>query len=138
MITIADTGFVVGVAISTDKWHNECLNLYLKQSAVVLPQTVLAEVAYLITRAGGNLVMSKFLKNFSRTKYRLMALDSADISRSAILLEQYADTRIDFVDSTVVAMAERLNIQTILTTDHRDFRIVRPQHVNSFDIQPNL
>jgi len=101
-----------------------------------LPQTVLAEVAYLLTRAGGNRVTSRFLMDLARTKYRLIPIEPVDVNRSAELLQQYADARIDFVDTTVIAVAERLGAGTILTTDRRDFEIVRPRNVKSFELLP--
>jgi predicted nucleic acid-binding protein len=41
-----------------------------------------------------------------------------------------------FVDATVVAIAERLKIQRILTTDCRDFSLVRPRHCKEFELLP--
>jgi uncharacterized protein len=136
MATVADTGFVVGLAIVTDARHTECLSVYRKQREIFLPQTVLAEVAYLLTRGGGNRAIARFLMDLARTKYRLIPLDPADVIRSAELLQQYADARIDFVDTTVIAMAERLRAETILTTDRRDFEIVRPKNVKRFELLP--
>ena len=49
---------------------------------------------------------------------------------------QYIDSKVDFVDAMVMAIAERLNIQTVLTLDQRDFRMFRPKHCKSFTIQP--
>ncbi len=138
MVAVADTGFVVGLAISSDQWHAACLNIYRKQNRIFLPQTVLAETAYLLARSGGNRAMVKFLSALSRTKYKLTSLQQADIERTSSLLEQYADSRLDFVDSTVAAIAERLGALTILTTDHRDFRIIRPNHTKYFDLQPQV
>jgi len=74
--------------------------------------------------------------DLARTKYRLIAIELGDVSRSAELLQQYADARIDFVDTTVIAVAERLGAGTILTTDRRDFEIVRPKKVRSFELFP--
>ena len=138
MATVADTGFVVGLAIASDQWHSECLKIYRKQAEIFLPQTVLAETAYLLARSGGNLVMAKFLKALPKTKYKLTALQPIDIDRTALILEQYADSRLDFVDASVAALAERLDAATILTIDHRDFRIIRPNHVEYFELQPQL
>jgi hypothetical protein len=39
------------------------------------------------------------------------------------LLRRYENSRIGFVDPAVVAVAERLKIQRIFTTDRRDFAI---------------
>jgi hypothetical protein len=37
---------------------------------------------------------------------------------------------------TVVATAERLKITRILTTDRRDFSLVRPRHCSAFELLP--
>lgn len=136
MNAVADTGFVLAVAVRSDANHTACLNIYRSQSIIYLPQSTLAEVAYLLTRAGGNEAAAHFLDGLLRTKYRLVALADDDIIRIAQLLKQYATARIDFVDTTVVAVAERLGITRILTVDQRDFRMVRPTHCPYFEILP--
>jgi predicted nucleic acid-binding protein len=45
--------------------------------------------------------------------------------------------KLDFVDATIVTLAERLDIQKILTVDVRDFRTIRPKHCVYFDIVPS-
>lgn len=136
MIAIADTGFVLAVAVTTDDRHADCVATYRKCTAIYLPQSTLAEVAYLITRVGGNAATAYFLHGLPRTKYRLVALEAADIMRAAQLLLQYADARIDFVDITIAAVVERLNITQILTVDQRDFRLLRPAHSPYFQLLP--
>ena len=56
--------------------------------------------------------------------------------RAADILEKYADSRIDFVDASVAAVAERMRISHILTLDRRDFQILRPTHVDHFELLP--
>jgi len=136
MIAIADTGFVLAVAVATDKKHTDCLAVYRKYTMIYLPQSTLAEVAYLLTRAGGNEATAYFLHGLSRTKYRLVPLEAVDIIRTAQLLLQYADARIDFVDITIASVAERLNVAHILTIDQRDFRLLRPTHCQYFELFP--
>jgi predicted nucleic acid-binding protein len=136
MSAVADTGFVLAVAIQTDTQHAACLAIYRSQTIIYLPQSTLAEVAYLLTRAGGNEATAHFLDGLARTKYRLIALENSDIRRVGELLRQYATARIDYVDTTVVAVAERLEITRILTVDQRDFRMVRPIHCKYFEILP--
>jgi predicted nucleic acid-binding protein len=53
-----------------------------------------------------------------------------------IFLIKYADSRVDFVDASIIAVAERLNIPRILTLDQRDFALVRPLHTERFDLLP--
>lgn len=45
--------------------------------------------------------------------------------------------KLDFVDATIVTLAERLDIQKILTVDVRDFRTICPKHCAYFDIIPS-
>jgi uncharacterized protein len=136
MTAVADTGYVVAIAVQTDQRHAACMAVHLQQEVIYLPQTTLAEVAYLLTRAGGNVATATFLISLPKSKYRVVSLLPEDIARTAELLLQYADSRIDFVDTTVVAVAERLNITRILTIDHRDFSIVRPRHCDYFELLP--
>jgi uncharacterized protein len=136
MIAIADTGFVLAVAVATDKKHADCLAVYRNCSTIYLPQSTLAEVAYMITRVGGNETTAYFLHGLSRTKYQVVPLEAVDIIRTAQLLLQYADARIDFVDVTIAAVAERLNITNILTVDQRDFHLLRPTHCQYFELFP--
>ncbi|MBC7813792.1 MAG: PIN domain-containing protein [Burkholderiales bacterium] len=136
MIAIADTSYVVAVTVQTDQWHEKCLAIHRQHNLIYLPQTTLAEVAYLIGREGGNLAVWQFLSELPTSKYRLVALDPDDLMRTAEILKQYADARLDFVDATVMAVAERMDISRILTLDQRDFSIVRPRHRDYFELLP--
>ena len=59
-----------------------------------------------------------------------------DLKRVNQILEQCADSQLDFVDAVIVAIAERLRITRILTLDRRDFSIMRPRHCDYFEILP--
>jgi hypothetical protein len=48
-------------------------------------------------------------------------------------MKQYADLPMDLADATLVALAERLKIQTIFTID-RDFHIYRPLGLDHFTV----
>lgn len=54
----------------------------------------------------------------------------------AEILQIYADSRIDFVDASVMAIAERYGSTQVLTLDQRDFRLFQPKHCDSFVILP--
>jgi predicted nucleic acid-binding protein len=136
MTVIADTGFVVAVATTSDDDHERCTQVYIEQGDIYLPQSTLTEIGYLLVKAGGNQAMGYFLTNLSRMKYRLVSLEDADIKRAGELLIKYADSRVDFVDASITAVAERLDITRILTLDQRDFRIIRPRHCDYFELLP--
>lgn len=133
---IADTGFVVALANRADHRHTDVLPVYLQHPLIFMPQLVLVEVAYLIGRDADIATVVKFLKGLPASRFEIIAATDQDIHWSARLIEQYADSKVDFVDASIIAIAERLNIQTVLTIDQRDFRMVRPLHCDSFILLP--
>ena len=54
----------------------------------------------------------------------------------AELPAQYADLPLGAVDASVVAVAERLGVITLLTIDCRHFSVVRPRHADAFSLLP--
>lgn len=46
---IADTGFIVALANKSDSHHQKVKNIYLQHQNIIMPQTVLAEVASAFT-----------------------------------------------------------------------------------------
>jgi predicted nucleic acid-binding protein len=52
-IVVADTGFVVALLNRSDIRHTEVIAVYLQYQQILLPQTVLAEVTYLLGRDAG-------------------------------------------------------------------------------------
>lgn len=64
------------------------------------------------------------------------AMTAPDWERIADLVATYADQRLGGVDASLVTLAERLDVTTIATLDHRDFRVVRPNHTDAFELVP--
>jgi predicted nucleic acid-binding protein len=137
MIVIADTSFVVSAINQADDKYQTCQSIYRQQrDFIYLPQSTLAETAYMLGRSIGNRGVATFLFRLPQTKYRIVALTDEDLYRTAELLRQYADSRVDFVDATIIAVAERTKIARILTLDQRDFHIIRPRHAAHFELLP--
>lgn len=135
-VVVADTGFVVALLNRSDIGHTDAVAVYQQQQQILLPQTVLAEVAYLLGRDAGIVITIAFLRGIVASRFNLVALTDGDLERVAEILEKYADSRIDFVDASVMAVAERYGSKTILTLDQRDFRLFRPKHCEGFEILP--
>lgn len=136
MTAIADSSFVIAVAVRTDAGHARCIAVHRQQRLIYIPQTALTEVTYFVHRYGGNKAVASFLRGLPDTKYRIVSLETEDLLRTADILDKYHDTRLDFVDATIVAVAERLKITCILTLDYRDFGLVRPRHIERFELLP--
>lgn len=135
--SIADTGFVVALLNRTDAKHQAVADEYARQPyPILLPQTVLAEVAYLVGQVTGIAAVATFLRELPTSQFQLVALTDQDVQRIAEILQQYVDSRIDFVDASVMAIAERYEMTTVLTLDHRDFRLFRPRHCPYLDLLP--
>jgi hypothetical protein len=58
----------------SDIKHPEVTQIYLRYPRVFLPQTVLAEVAYLVGRDSGILTVVAFLRGISASHFQLVAL----------------------------------------------------------------
>ena len=82
------------------------------------------------------MLAADFIVSLAATELTLEIPLKEDYSRSAEILRQYSDAKLDFVGTLIVAMAERLNVKSVLTLDRRDFQLVRPKHCTGFEILP--
>lgn len=133
---IADTSFVAAVAIKTDRRHVDCVKVFLACKRIYLPEAVLAEIAFLLGRAGGLEATAHFFRHLAESRFELISLEQEDFAVTAQILEKYKNLRLDFVDAAIAALATRLRITRILTLDQRDFQILRPEHADHFEILP--
>ncbi|MBA3543871.1 MAG: PIN domain-containing protein [Chthoniobacterales bacterium] len=103
---------------------------------IVLPVPAITEVAYLLARDISNEAAADFVASLAATELTLETPVQEDYLRSAEILRQYSDAKLDFVDALIVVIAERLNITRLLTLDRRDFQLIRPRHCVSFELLP--
>ena len=97
---------------------------------------VVTEVTYLLRREAGPRVELRFLADLIDGTYEPLPVDPHDWVRIAELGHRYRDLPLGTVDASVVALAERLKIAHIATLDHRHFAVVRPTHVEAFELLP--
>jgi hypothetical protein len=97
---------------------------------------VIAEVTYLLQREGGSRVELRFVAELVEGTYEPVVVEQVDWVRVAELGWRYRDLPLGTVDASVVAVAERLKITQIATLDHRHFSVVRPAHVEAFELLP--
>ena len=116
MTALLDTSFLLAMTNTKDRNHHRVLNTAEHiDDQLVLPVTVLPEVSYLIGSRLGLQAMRQFLQRVVTSDISLETVTSTDLKRVAEILEEYADSRLDFVDATLVAVGERLNITRVLT-----------------------
>ena len=78
-----------------------------------------------------------FLGDLASGALTTEAVHASDWLRIAELVWSYRDLPLGTVDASVVAAAERLNIDTIATLDRRHFGAVRPSHAEAFELLPH-
>jgi uncharacterized protein len=135
MPLLVDAGVLYALVDRTDAWHARTVQ-YLKTSETNLlaPITVLPEAAYLIRKRLGAHEALKLIESFAKGEVGVEPLTDADLGRAFVVMSRYP--QLGFTDSTIVAMAERLALTTIATTDRRHFAVVRPRHVRQFTLVP--
>ncbi len=134
---LVDTGPLYAMADRDDDWHGRTVR-FLRRSRdeLVIPVTVLPEAAYLLGNHLGPEAEQQLVRSVVNAEFAVEELTIQDLRRTLELLMHYTEARLGFVDATVVAMAERLRISRILTTDRRDFSLVRPRHCKAFELLP--
>ena len=137
MSYLLDAGFLYSLINKREGSHQVVTTTFLSiKGPIILPTVATTEVAYLVQRDMGAQSVAKFLDSLANSPFSLTEPTSSDFSRGAEIIRQYSDSNIDFVDSIIFAMSERLKITKILTVDQRHFRIFRPKHCSAFEILP--
>jgi predicted nucleic acid-binding protein len=135
MPLLVDTGILYALADRTDAWHQRA-HRYVRtaRERLLAPITVLPEVTYLLRERLGKQAELLFVRSIAAAEVAVEDLKAADWARVADVMERY--DAIGMVDASIVAIAERLKLETLATTDRRHFGIVRPAHVARLTLVP--
>jgi uncharacterized protein len=121
---LIDTGAILALLDSQDRWHQRCVEAYrsmrvpLATSAVVL--TELFHLVGVRLRQPG--AASGLLRSGVVT---VLPIEDGDLPALEDLMLAYADRPMDFADATLVHLARRESLNTVLTIDHDDFETYR-------------
>lgn len=94
----------------------------------------MAETTYLAGSRLGPSAETAFLAGLAELDVESPAPE--DWPRMAELIERYADFPLGGIDASVIALAERLDTDVIVTLDRRHFSAVRPAHCEAFELLP--
>jgi predicted nucleic acid-binding protein len=134
---LVDSGPLFADADADDPAHEICAGaLRRAERPLIVPDLVVAEAAYFIGSRLGADVETRFLGSLAAGELTVAHVEARDWLRMAELVARYGDLPLGTVDAAVVAIAERLRIATLITLDSKDFRIVRPSHVEAFELLP--
>jgi uncharacterized protein len=135
MPLLVDTGVLYALADRRDAWHRRVVSyLTTVRQPLLAPVMIVPEVAYLLRERIGVSAEQAFVSAIVRGEVALEPLTSRDWTRIDALMRTYEF--LGLVDASIVAVAERLKLDTLATTDRRHFAIVRPAHVQALTLTP--
>ncbi len=135
MQIILDTSAVIGLMDKKYKKHENLKTIFTKKDNLyILPSTAIGEICYMLNSRFGNKIELIFLEEIIKTGFQLELLKDMDIVRIIEILKKYDTLNIGYVDASIVAIAERLKTNKILTLDRKHFEIIIPRGFDRFDI----
>ena len=135
MLAILDAGPLYAAVDTSDQDHDSCLSTLRRGDLqFIIPALVIAEVAYLVAGRLGSVAESAFVRGLQT--FDVEAPVAEDWARIGDLIERYANFPLGAADASVIALAERVGTDLLITLDQRHFRAVRPLHVPAFRLLP--
>jgi len=120
-----------------DRHHGECLELLeTHPGPLLVPVLVVSEVTYLVATRLGVVPEVRFLGDLAAGALTPEPVLAGDWLRIAELTARYRDIPLGTVDASVITAAERLKISGVATLDRTHFSVVRPNHVQAFELLP--
>lgn len=134
---VADTGPLVALGDKRSKLHQPCVELLrTTERPWLIPAPVVTEVCQLLASRVHADAEASFLRSLVGKTFRVVDLEGQDYERAAELVAKYSDLPLGGVDASVIAVAERLDLDRIATIDIRHFSVVRPRHIDAFTLLP--
>ena len=129
---LIDSGPLIALFDSSDKYHQEAVN-FIKINKFPLITTLASITETLHLLDFNRNAQIDFLEWVHRGAVEIHNIENSDFSRLKELTAKYRDLPMDFADSCLVYLAEKLDLNTIATID-RDFTIYRIQGRRKFKI----
>jgi predicted nucleic acid-binding protein len=136
-VIVVDTGPLYAQADRNDSHHEACRELLATHPGpLIVPVLAIGEATYLIGKRQGPKFEALLLADVAAGNFIADPVAPTDWLRIAELVVKYQDLPLGTADASVVACAERLGVTTIATLDRRHFSVVRPRHVEGFELLP--
>jgi len=137
IVLIVDAGPLYAAAARRDKHHEQSVRLLSRsERPLLVPALVITEVSYLLSDRIGAEAELALARSLADGELVAEPVLDSDWARIADLMEEYLDLPLGMVDASVIALAERRELEVIATFDQRHFRVVRPRHVEAFTLVP--
>jgi predicted nucleic acid-binding protein len=132
---LLDTGAFVALLDKSEKNHERCVTFFKDfKGRLLTTEPVLTETIYLL---GPSIRAQRTCIEFIlKDGAILVPQSSQSLSRAAELLEKYKDIPMDFADATLVALAEKTEINEVFTLDKKGFNAYRIHGKRFFKLWP--
>lgn len=129
---LIDSGPLIALFDASDTYHHDAVN-FIKKNKFPLVTTIASITETLHLLDFNRNAQIDFLEWIHRGALEIATIEKSDFGRLKELTEKYRDLPMDFADSCLVYLAEKLSLNTIATID-RDFTIYRIQGRRKFKI----
>lgn len=133
---LIDTGALLALVDAGDRWDVPCRVAFEgSRFPLLITSAVLTETFHHAMRRRRNLRQPTW--DFVRLGSIVLApIVDGDLPALEALMARYADRPMDFADATLMHVAEREGLRTILTIDHDDFETYRIGRNAKFRVIP--
>ncbi len=123
---IADTGAIYAFYDGSDKYHHAVRKIINENIGnIIIPDLILVEIDYLLGHLLDVQAELDFIQDVLNGVFLLHSLNPVMLKNCHHLIEKYYDLKLGLADTSVMTLADELNIHQILTVDERDFRAVK-------------
>ena len=132
---LIDTGAILAVLDKSDRWHVHCREAIRQLRYPLL--TTEAALAELFHMVGDSPSRKETTWQLLRSGIIMLAsIQDSELHNIHTLMSRYADRPMDFADATLVYLATRESVETIVTVDQTDFSVYRIGAKRRFRILP--
>lgn len=137
MSILIDTNFLLAMAFPKDPNHRKARESMrdLREKRII-SAAVLPEIFYMLTVRMHYGAATHFFQSVQHAAFQIEALTIDDMRRMSEIMMEYEDNAFDFVDTSIMALSERLQISDVYTFDRRDFVVFRPKHCEALVLFP--
>ncbi len=135
MLAVVDAGPLYAAADADDQDHETCRAVLSRADLrLVVPALAVAEATYFVGRRLGARAEAAFLRGLGSLDVE--GPSTEDFARMAQLVTTYADFPLGGTDASVIALAERIGADMVVTLDRRHFAAVKPNDRDAFQLLP--
>jgi predicted nucleic acid-binding protein len=136
-VTLTDAGPLPAIPDADDQHHARCVSALgtLGPEPMVTTWPCFTEAMHLLGRSGGFRAQATLWDLYSQGHLVLHEPATAEVARTAALMNKFRDAPMDLADASLVAAAEALSLSRVFTVD-RHFYVYRLADGSALEIIP--